>query len=272
MRGALASGLGGLGCLAWATQIEPHWLEVVELDMPLTGLPTSWHGKTMVQLSDLHLGPRVSDDWLKSVFARVKEINPDIVVITGDFIDGHDRILEHASALLASLPMGKVATLAVPGNHDYGRAWAEDYLGDGLCEILRGRGVQVLRNRAVDLGGLEIVGFDDFWAKKCLLENGLSGRNPPPSRVALSHNPDTADLKGWGDFRGWILSGHTHGGQCKPPFLPPPLLPVDNRRYVAGAYDVAPGRQLYINRGVGHLTKVRFNVRPELTVFRMAGQ
>jgi uncharacterized protein len=159
----------------------------------------------------------------------------------------------------------------VPGNHDYGRAWAERDLADGLSEILHARGVHVLRNRAVDLGGLEITGLDDYWASQCRIEQGLSNRNPPAARVVLSHNPDTADHEGWGDFRGWILSGHTHGGQCKPPFLPPPLLPVDNRRYVAGAYDVAPGRQLYINRGIGHLTKVRFNVRPEVTVFRMVG-
>lgn len=237
--------------------------------MPLAGLPAAWHGKTLVQLSDLHLGPRVSDDWLKSVFARVKALQPDMVVITGDFLDGNDRILEHASALLGDLPMGKSATLAILGNHDYGRNWAQAHLADGLCEILRGRGVQVLRNRAVDFGGLEIAGLDDYWAYQCKIEQGLANRNPPTARVVLSHNPDTADHEGWGDFRGWILSGHTHGGQCKPPFLPPPLLPVENRRYVAGTYDLQPGRRIYINRGIGHLTKARFNVRPELTVFRM---
>ena len=71
-------------------------------------------------------------------------------------------------------------------------------------------------------------------------------------------------------YEGWILAGHTHGGQCKPPFLPPPLLPVKNRRYVAGEYALAGSRSLYINRGVGHLMQVRFNVRPEITVFQLA--
>jgi predicted MPP superfamily phosphohydrolase len=66
-----------------------------------------------------------------------------------------------------------------------------------------------------------------------------------------------------------VLAGHTHGGQCKPPFLPPPLLPVRNRRYTAGEFAVAPGRTLYINRGLGHLIQVRFNVRPELTLFTL---
>jgi hypothetical protein len=100
----------------------------------------------------------------------------------------------------------------------------------------------------------------------------VAGFRALPARAAaivLSHNPDTADLPGWGAYSGWILSGHTHGGQCKPPFLPPPLLPVRNRRYTCGEFELAGGRRLYISRGVGHLQRVRFNVRPEITVFRM---
>lgn len=85
----------------------------------------------------------------------------------------------------------------------------------------------------------------------------------------LCHNPDTLDVRPWAGYRGWILSGHTHGGQCKPPFLPPPLLPVQNRRYTAGEVLLDDGRRLYINRGLGHLLQVRFNVRPEITSFTL---
>ena len=55
----------------------------------------------------------------------------------------------------------------------------------------------------------------------------------------------------------------------KPPFLPPPIIPVRNPRYVAGEVSLAPGRTLYVNRGLGHLTQVRFNVRPEITLFTL---
>jgi len=101
----------------------------------------------------------------------------------------------------------------------------------------------------------------------------LSGAlaDPTAATIALSHNPDTVDRAGWGWHRGWILSGHTHGGQVKPPFLPPPLLPVENKRYTAGEFSLSDGRRLYINRGVGHLLRVRFNVRPEVTIFRLGG-
>jgi hypothetical protein len=85
----------------------------------------------------------------------------------------------------------------------------------------------------------------------------------------LCHNPDGADQPGWGDYQGWILAGHTHGGQCRPPFCRPPCLPVENPRYVAGEVDLGDGRRLYINRALGHLLRLRFNVRPEITAFRL---
>ena len=72
----------------------------------------------------------------------------------------------------------------------------------------------------------------------------------------------------WGDYSGWILSGHTHRGQCKPPFLTPPMLPR-NKIYTAGEIDLKDGRRLYINRALGHLWPVRFNVRPEITIFEL---
>jgi predicted MPP superfamily phosphohydrolase len=97
----------------------------------------------------------------------------------------------------------------------------------------------------------------------------LPGVNWDAPALTLCHNPDAVDLPELTICKGWILSGHTHGGQCKPPFLPPPMLPVKNRRYTSGEFDIGNGRRLYINRGIGHLLKVRFNARPEITAFRM---
>ena len=89
------------------------------------------------------------------------------------------------------------------------------------------------------------------------------------ANITLCHNPDVCDLDVWKDYQGWILSGHTHGGQCKPPFLSPPMLPVKNKKYTAGKFDLDNGRTLYINRALGHLWQVRFNVRPEITIFQL---
>ena len=95
--------------------------------------------------------------------------------------------------------------------------------------------------------------------------------NQPHQRTAESLAPRHAAffLTAPHGYQGWVLAGHTHGGQCKLPFLRPPRVPVENPRYVAGEVDVGDGRRLYINRALGHLLPVRFNVRPEITAFRL---
>ena len=117
-------------------------------------------------------------------------------------------------------------------------------------------------------GRLATVG-DDPWGTDLKPKDTLRTIDTRRAALVLSHNPDSVDLPGWDGYTGWILAGHTHGGQCKPPFLPPPILPVRNTRYTAGEIELSGGRRLYINRGVGHLTQVRFNVRPEVTVFEL---
>jgi predicted MPP superfamily phosphohydrolase len=129
--------------------------------------------------------------------------------------------------------------------------------------------VNVLRNEVADIGGLQVAGLDDLWAEQFDAKKTIAILDPALPAIALSHNPDTADLPVWDGFTGWILCGHTHGGQCKPPFLPPPILPVTNRRYTAGEFDLPGGRRMYINRGIGHLRQVRFNARPEVTLFHL---
>jgi len=87
--------------------------------------------------------------------------------------------------------------------------------------------------------------------------------------IVLSHNPDTVDLPIWDGYDGWILCGHTHGGQCRFPFIGAPICPVKNKRYLSGFYDIEGGHKLYINRGIGHTRRVRFMARPEITVFTL---
>lgn len=222
-----------------------------------------------MQLTDVHVGERVDDDYVLSVFERVRALNPDIVAFTGDFTDYHREIAVHARRIYAQAPRGRLATVGVFGNHDYGPGWRYPELAAALIPGLEAGGIRLLRNEVVSVAGLDLVGLDDWWAKQFHPEAVFAYRDPRRPAIVLSHNPDTADEPGWLGYQGWILCGHTHGGQCKPPFLAPPLIPVRNKRYTSGEIEVAGGRRLYIGRGVGHLTMVRFNVRPEVTVFEL---
>lgn len=259
-----------LGGYTWG--VEPHWEEFVEHELPIANLPADLDGARVVQLSDLHVGPQVDDAYLVDAFGRVAALQPDVVVVTGDFLTYHHARGEaqygQLRDVLAHFPRGRTATLGVLGNHDYGRGWAEaDVATKVIAEAARA-GIHVLRNEIATVKGLAVVGVDDLWAHRADPTVALRERVNDAALV-LCHNPDTLDALPWAGYSGWILSGHTHGGQCKPPFLPPPLLPVKNKRYSAGVIELGDGRRLYINRGLGHLLRVRFNVRPEITVFTL---
>ena len=210
--------VAGAGTSLYAWQVEPHWLEIVTRPLPILGLPPSLSGARLVQMSDLHVGPRVSDDYILETFDRVARLKPDIVAITGDFTTYHKRIYDHAQRIYAHLPHGRLGTVGILGNHEYGWNWSHPDVADRLTDIFRAAGIQILRNSAADVGGLQIVGFDDLWAGHFRPARALRAVDPGRAVLALSHNPDTVDLPVWYGFQGWILSGHTHGGQCKPPF------------------------------------------------------
>lgn len=267
--GATAVGAAaGVGLYTW--RFEPHWLELVERDLTIAGLPAALDGKLLAQLSDLHIGPRVDPEYIADTFRRVAERTPDITVVTGDWISFRDdAVFTELRRLLRHFPHGRLGSVSILGNHDYGLRWRMPEVADAVVRETASVGITMLRHSVIDVQGLRIVGLEDFWGPNFVLAPELFAANDSTPQLALCHNPDVADHATWGEYRGWILSGHTHGGQCKPPFLPPPLLPVDNRRYTSGEIALEDGRRLYINRGVGHLIRVRFNVRPEVTLFRL---
>jgi predicted MPP superfamily phosphohydrolase len=262
-----AGAAGGAGLYTW--RVEPHWLEIVRRPLPVRALPSQLSGRTLVQISDIHVGNRVADDYVLATFRRVAQLQPDIVVMTGDFMSHYPGFPDQVRAIYAQFPKGRLATLAVLGNHDYGVAWSQPEVARQIVDIVQPLGIAVLRNDVREIEGLQFAGLDDWWAKRFNPSQALRRLDSRRAAIVLSHNPDTVDLPVWEGYEGWILSGHTHGGQCKPPFLPPPLLPVQNRRYTSGEFSLSGNRRLYISRGVGHLLQVRFNVRPEVTVFEL---
>ncbi len=261
-----AAGLTGL----YTWQIEPFWLEFVHRTMPIKNLPQHLVGKTLMQISDMHVGNRFDYKFIIESFEKAKAYKPDFVVYTGDYVSYESKQqLSQLKEVLQHTVKGQIGTAGILGNHDYGKNWSEVEVGNDITTELENAGIQILKNEETNLEGLSIIGFDDYYGPNFKPSKAMENFDASNANIVLCHNPDVCDLDVWNGYQSWILAGHTHGGQCKPPFLKSPVLPVKNKRYDEGEIDLYDGRTLYINRAIGHLWQVRFNVRPEITVFKL---
>jgi uncharacterized protein len=265
------SGAGLAGVLGYAHWIEPFWLDVTARDLAVAHLPQALDGKTLLHLSDLHIGPSVDTTYLHRVWRTANALQPDIVAYTGDWVTWRGPAqLRQLEGHLPSMPKGRIATVSVLGNHDHGVRWREPQVASAVADTVQQGGVTMLRNASIDIDGLSVIGIEDWWSRTAQPEKALATwRRDTPSLV-LNHNPDCMDARSrWNGYDGWVLSGHTHGGQCRSPFLAPPILPVQNKRYTSGEIAVGDGRRVYISRGVGFNIQWRFDVRPEITLFTL---
>ncbi len=265
-------GLTGVGFVTgiYAWQVEPFWVEFIQQKMPIKNLPDNLVGLTLVQISDIHVGNRFDWHCLIEAFKKAQKINPDFVVYTGDYVSYEsEQQFEQLEAVLKHVVKGRLGTIGILGNHDYGKNWAEQNVGTRIAEILKSHEIDLVRNAKIETNGLNFIGFDDYWGPNFNPALVMDHYDKDKANILLCHNPDVCDLDVWNGYEGWILAGHTHGGQCKPPFLPPPMLPVKNKKYSAGKIELSGNRTLYINRALGHLWQIRFNVRPEITIFEL---
>lgn len=271
LRGGITwASLATLAGTAYIALIEPWWIEVTSVPLVLPRLASEFCGYRIAQVSDIHLGDWMNADRLAHIVRLVNAQSPDLIAITGDFVSRHTedraRALECELSHLAA-PDGIVAVL---GNHDH-RA--------NVCRLrqaLAGGGVRELANAVYTIArgaaNLHIAGIDDVWDGRDRLDlvlNALSGND---AAILLAHEPDFADVSAATGRFDLQLSGHTHGGQIVAPLLGPLQLPFLGYKYPSGFYQVGEMIQ-YTNRGVGMVPPfVRFNCRPEITVFRLHAQ
>lgn len=273
-RGAAAT-ITGLGVYAFG--VEPRWISVEHQDLPIPDLPEHLVNARAVQISDLHVGHRVGENYLRQQFDYIDSLKPDFVFFTGDYLDNATEWhVDKGIRLLPHVPRGKLGTACVLGNHDFGDDTEE--LAQNVPNTKRlinafdDEGLNLLQGDAIEMSGLTVVGLPDYWHgdfKNEPVRDVIASTVGNGAAITLSHNPDTVDLPIWDGYQSWILCGHTHGGQCRFPIIGAPQLPVENRTYVSGKYQIAGGHQMYISRGIGHTRRVRFMARPEITVFRM---
>ena len=261
--------------VGYAYHVEPTWLEVNRFDIPVPDLPPAFHGLKVAHLTDFHYGAQIPAGYLEDALRRTSDLNPDVIALTGDFVDRGPRHVATAARLFRGLkaPLGVYAVL---GNHDFAVHNARGVRRDpGLhavvADALGREGVRVLRNESVRHerggGGLVVAGVDDLWSRESDPAAALGPHAPDTPRVVLAHNPQSVDL--FGDHRfDLVLSGHTHGGQVDWPGLGRVLLGRKAKRWAAGLYPHGPGH-LYVNKGVGFGWRFRFGVRPEVALFTL---
>ncbi|BDB25660.1 metallophosphoesterase [Cupriavidus sp. P-10] len=241
---------------------------VVEVDVPVAGLPEALHGFTIAQISDIHVGPTIKRPYLDRIVDRVNSLQPDAVAITGDLVDGTVRELSAHTAPLARL-QARHGSYFVTGNHEY-YAGAQPWIDE-----LRRLGLRVLMNEHVVLqhGGhpLVLAGVTDYSAGRFHESHrsdphrAIAGAPAQAGvRVLLAHQPRTAVAAAEAGFD-LQLSGHTHGGQ----FWPWNLFVPMQQPYTAGL--VRHGAMwIYVSRGTGYWgPPKRFGAPSEITRLRL---
>jgi predicted MPP superfamily phosphohydrolase len=257
-------------CLAYGFLIEPKLLmdRYVEIDSP------NYSGKPLkiALLADIHMGGfHVPVSRIEEIVREVNEQKPDIILMPGDFINGHKSRAKHSAAFNAEVEKGlsalrdlkaKHGVFATIGNHD---VW---YDADYIDKTLNRLGITVLRNRAINLSKeICVVGFADHDTQiedKSAYNDCEAGKVP----IALMHSPDSfAILR---SDTALAVAGHTHGGQINIPLIGRRVTATEaGRKYAYGLVDVA-GVPAFVTAGIGtSIMPARFRSPPEIVLIEL---
>jgi uncharacterized protein len=264
---------GAIAAAGDGTLLEPNQPRIVRQNFSFPRWPERLNGFKVALLSDFHYDPEFSVHPLRAAIPMVNHLRPDLIVLTGDFVSvpwvGDARKAAFAAAPCARLlrqmsaPQGLWAVL---GNHD------QDTDPDEVTRALEAENIRVLANQsgAIERGGARIwlAGINDVFSATADVPGSLRGIPVAEPVIMLAHEPDYADVVSRFpvDLQ---LSGHSHGGQVRLPFLPPLYLPALARKYVRGAYKVG-SLTLYTNAGLGTVgVPVRLNCPPEITLITL---
>jgi len=241
---------------------------VVEVEIPLSNLPAPLHGFSIVQISDVHVGPTIKRGYVDAIVDAVNVLAPDLIAVTGDLVDGSVRQLASHVAPLGRLK-ARHGAYFVNGNHEYysgEREWSAE---------LRRLGMRVLENEHVvlthDGAKLVVAGVTDFSAhqfdprQRSDPSAALKGApSEAGARILLAHQPRSAPAAASAGFD-LQLSGHTHGGQ----FWPWNLFVRFQQPFVAGLHRLNR-LWVYTSRGTGYWgPPKRFGAPSEITRIRL---
>ncbi len=255
-----------------AAMIEPRQIEITHQRIILEKLPAEFHGFRIVQLSDIHHSPSLGEEEIVEASRRANELQPDLVVLTGDYISRSRDYIAGCARALGTLraPHGVFAVL---GNHDH---WTD---GEMMLRALTEQGIRVLSNESarIELGSsyVQLAGIDDLMVGRDDLPKALRDTHGDETRILLSHNPRIIREAARAGID-LVLSGHTHGGQINWRLLAgredrktARRLRRPSRRLMRGHAQLG-STQLYVNRGLGTVVvPLRYGCPPEITILEL---
>ena len=236
-----------VGVVADAAVVEPHWLNIKTVTLAKGAVRHRF-----VHLTDIH--HKGDEAYLRRVVAEVNRLKPDFACFTGDLVE-EAKFVPPALEILREV---QVPLYGIPGNHDH---WSRANFGP-IRDAFAATGGAWLQDRQMLIrdGAINLMALDRLPARLVA--------DPARFNLLLMHYPEWADrLPGLScDL---LLAGHSHGGQVRVPVIGAIFTPSDTGAYDMGLFET-PAGPLYVNPGIGTLGySIRFNCRPELTVFEI---
>ena len=267
-----AAAAGGLAL--YSSDHARHEISVETQDLALANLPDAFRGYRIAQISDIHFDEYTEGWFVRRVVGEVNRLAPDLVLLTGDYISNTPRGQNFAAeAMLRCAEELRGLTCPVRyasmGNHD-------SFLGPPLIRAgLAKASIPMLFNQhvAIERKGQRIwlAGLADTLSNVPNLQQAIP-MSPDGPVILMCHEPDYADTvlnQGFGGRVDVMLSGHSHGGQVRLPFIGALKVPEGGRKYVQGRFQLGQ-MQLYVNRGIGTVgVPFRLNCPPEITLFTL---
>ncbi|MGV3464803.1 MAG: metallophosphoesterase [Heyndrickxia sp.] len=247
---------------------ERFWLDINKIQLAFPQLPAAFSGTKIVHFSDLHLGEFFDVDHLQKIVNHINSLKPDLICFTGDLVEDRTDILERSTTVLQQMhaPLGKIAIF---GNHDYRIGKQQD-----VANALIQSGFVFLQNNHTSINILGekifVAGTDDMFGGGSDIPKAIQGIPDNQFTILLAHEPDLADIAAQHPIH-LQLSGHSHGGQIRVPFVGALFTPDGAKKYIEGLIPVKNSNiKLYVNRGIGTTAlPFRFHCRPELTVITL---